>query len=147
MAVNKSLITKTTEHHLEDVFDIEPGTTIIQREEQTTELVAHESYDAKDDEIESDIQTILDKSLSGYERLQDELDGVEGKYIARIAEVSAQYLNMGLNAIKEKARLKEHKDKLVAKQKAPPTTVNQNLVISQMDLLNMLRKDSKDESE
>lgn len=142
----KELVTKTKEHALEDVFDIEPGTTVLQYEEQVTELVVSDVYDEKDEEIENDLQQIADKALSGYDQLRDEMDSVEGKYLARMAEVSNQFLGRALDAIKEKARLKEHKDKLVQKQKAPPTTVNNNVNVTANDLMKMLRESKPDEA-
>jgi len=139
METKKTLVTKAKEHPLEEVFDIEPGTTLIEYEKQTTELVVAPEYDEKDVEIEGQLQEVADRAFEGYERLQDEMEGVEGKYLARMAEVSNQFLGRALDAIKEKARMKENKDKTSAKKNAAPTTVNQNVILTQKDLLDMLR--------
>jgi hypothetical protein len=143
----KQLVTKQIEHPLENYFEIDPGSTLVERVEQvTTDLVVSPLYDNKDAEIDSDIQEVYDKAMSGHERIQDEMDSVEARYIPRMAEVSVQHLNMALNALNVKARIKEYKDKLTAKKTAPPQTVNQNLHITRNDLMEMLRnKDEKKE--
>lgn len=143
----KTAVTKKVTHALEDAFDIESGTTEITTIEHSTELVETPMYDAKDSEIEAEYQGVLDKAMGTFERLQDEMDGIEGRYLPRLAEVSAQFLNLGLNVVKEKARLKEHKDKLQGKKTAPPTTVNQNLFIERNELLQLIRDKKNNESQ
>lgn len=139
--MTKEIITvqKTLRHPLEDVLDIEPNTTEVTRLEQKTTLVVADDYDAKDDEIEASIQEVYDKAMSGYERIQDECEDIEGRYLPRMMEVGVQHLKAALDAAQVKARIKESKDKLSAKAKtAGPKTVNQNLIVSREDLLKML---------
>lgn len=144
--MSKEIITvqKNIEHPLEDVFDIEPGTTLITRKEQKTELVVAEEYDEKDIEIENAMQEVYDKALSGYERIQDECEDIEGRYLPRMMEVGVQHLKMALDAAQAKARMKEGKDKMTAKTKAGPKTVNNNLVISREELLKTMFQDELD---
>lgn len=144
--MSKKLITiqKKVDHPLEEVFDIEPGSTEIIRQEQKTELVKPDEYDAKDSEIEDSIQEIYDKAMSGYEFIQDECEDIEGRYLPRMMEVGVQHLKMALDAAQARARMKELKDKLAAKSKAGPSTVNNNLVIGREELLKMLTKGEKD---
>lgn len=145
--MSKEIITiqKNVEHPLEDVFDIEPGTTLITRQEQRTDLVVADSYDEKDTEIEDSIQVVYDKALSGYERIQDECEDIEGRYLPRMMEVGVQHLKMALDAAEAKQRMKELKDKIAAKYKtAGPKTVNNNLVISREELLKTMFQDEKD---
>ena len=145
--MSKEIITiqKNIEHPLEDVFDIEPGTTLITRQEQKTDLVPVDDYDEKDTEIEESIQEVYDKAMSGYERIQDECEDIEGRYLPRMMEVGVQHLKMALDAAEAKARMKELKDKLAAKTKsAGPKTVNNNLVISREELLKTMFKDELD---
>ena len=145
--------TKTKEiiHPMEDVFDIEPGTTLVEYEESLpTVLVVHEEYDNKDVEIEDQFQEVYQKAMDAFEEQSTEAELVDGKYKARNAEVAAQYLNTALHAVKEKSNVKQHKDKqVVAKEKAKtPGTVNQNLFVDRNDLLKALQaKDDKDETE
>ena len=119
------------EHPLEEVFDIEPGTTVIPKTEKTTELVSTEEYDNKDKEIEEQFQEIYDAALSAFEDQVAEAEVVEGKYKARNMEVATQLLNTALAAAKEKASLKQHKDKTaISKGKLGAKTVNNNLIVA-----------------
>lgn len=119
------------EHPLEEVFDIEPGTTVIPKTEKTTELVSTEEYDNKDKEIEEQFQEIYDTALSAFEDQVAEAEVVEGKYKARNMEVATQLLNTALAAAKEKASLKQHKDKTaISKGKLGAKTVNNNLIVA-----------------
>lgn len=139
------IVQKNIEHPLEDVFDIEPGTTLVTRAEQHTDLVVPVDYDEKDTEIEESIQEVYDKAMSGYERIQDECEDIEGRYLPRMMEVGVQHLKMALDAAEAKQRMKELKDKLSAKTKTVgPKTVNNNLVISREDLLKTMFKDELD---
>lgn len=141
-------ITKNVEHPLEQVFDIEPGTTLITREEQkTTELVVADDYDKKDEEIDTQFQEIFDKALSGYERIQDECEDIEPRYLPRMMEVGVQHLKMALDAAEAKAKMKDLKDKLAVKTKSGggPKTVNNTLVVSQEELLRTLMGNKDEE--
>lgn len=132
-------VTETfTDHPLEDFLGIESNSTAISRVEQNTELVKAVEYDEKDEEIEQTYQTIFDKAMTGYENLQDELDSAEGKYIPRIAEVGAVYLQLALNSADAKAKLKQHKDKLV-KKISSPKTVNNTVIMNREDLLQSIK--------
>ena len=119
-------VTKTIEHPMEEFFDIEPGTTEVQVYEREGELITAEGYDEKDREIDGQFEEIYDAAMEGYDMLAEELHKVEGKYKARVGEVSVQHLNAALNAANSKARLKESKDKLEAKKVAGPSSVTTN---------------------
>lgn len=138
MTSNKT--TKTIDHPLEDVFDIERGTTEVEVYNHEGELVKADEYDKKDDEIDGQFQEIYDSAMEGYDLLAEELIKVEGKYKARMGEVSVQHLNAALNAAAHKAKLKEHKDKLESKSKTPSSVTNNTLVVDRNDLLEELRQ-------
>lgn len=145
--MTKEIITvqKNIEHPLEDVFDIEPGTTLITRHEQKTTLIPTTDYDEKDVEIESAFQEIYDKALDGYTVIQDECEDIEGRYKARMMEVGVQHLKMALDAANAKANLKSGKDKLSGKKGGGgPATVNNNLVIGREDLLKFMFNEDDD---
>lgn len=145
--MDKKIVTvqKNIAHPLEDVFDIEPESTLITRQEQQTQLITVDDYDEKDVEIEQAMQEVYDKAMSGYEIIQDECEDIEGKYKARMMEVGVQHLKMALDAAEAKARMKELKDKLSAKKNtAGPKTVNNNLFINREELLKNLLSDDKD---
>lgn len=133
---------KLIEHPLEEAFDLPPCTTPV----TTTEAIAgeicdHEEYDAKDNEIEEKLEEIYTIAMGQVEAIADEMEVVEGKYKARVGEVTATMLNVALAAVKEKSALKQHKDKLtVSRQVAgTPKTLNQNVIVADRnELLRMM---------
>lgn len=137
-------VTKTIDHPLEDFFEIEQGTTEVEVFQREGELITAEGYDEKDREIDEQFEEIYDSAMEGYDMLSEELHKVEGKYKARVGEVSVQHLNAALNAANSKARLKEAKDKLEVKRTSGPSSVttNNTLVVDDRGkLLEQLRKD------
>lgn len=121
-----------TDHPMEDVLDIESGTTIVPRVETIpTELVPIEEYDDKDVEVEKQFQEVYDAAMTAFEVTSTTVEQIEPKYRARNEEVAIQYLNTALAAAREKSLMKQHKDKLsVSKGKiSGPKTVNQNLFV------------------
>lgn len=136
MSTKKTETEKEILHPLEQVFDIEENTTVVPYTERKTDLVRHEPYDEKDDELEEQLQELYDVALEAFEMQQEESDVIDPKYRARNAEVAVQYLKTALEAVREKRQLKEHKDKIVTKQTAG--TVNNNLVVSHNDLLDAI---------
>ena len=137
-------VVKTIEHPMEDFLDIEKGTTEVIVSERDTEVIPADGYDPKDSEIEEQYQEVYDSAMDGFDLLSEELHKVEGRYKARVGEVSVQHLNVALNAAAHKAKLKEHKDKLeVSKNKTGPSSVTNNntlVVDDRSALLNELRK-------
>lgn len=125
---------KATDHPLENLFDIEPSTTMTQYKEIVpAEVVELPSYDAKDNEIENKLEDVYTIAMSNVATISDEMERVEGKYKARIGEVTAAMLNVALTAVREKAALKMHKDKLptaVATNHPGSHTVNNNLIVA-----------------
>ena len=120
---------------IEDVLGIEPGTTPIPYTEVNSPLVAYEEYDEKDTEIEEQFQELYDTALGAFETISENIDGIEPKFRARNHEVAVQYLNAALSAVKEKAGLKQHKDKTTT---AKNTTINNNTLIVE-DRNNLLK--------
>lgn len=118
---------KTTTHPLEDMFGIESGTTIVEYREVLPEKpIEMVNYDKKDDEIEMKLEEIYAVAMGQVSLVADEMDRVEGKYKARIGEVTATMLNVALGAAKEKRLMKEHKDKLTPGRNG---TVNNNTLV------------------
>lgn len=112
----KHWVEKTISHPCEDVFNIEPNSTVMTiPAPRNTELVESPLYDEKDKELETDFQEIYDACMDAFDTAQEEMEGIEGKYKARNNEVAVMFLNTALAAAKEKSRLKEHKDKLKVK--------------------------------
>ena len=124
---------KTIEHPLEELFDIEPNSNIVEYQEFVPAAVVEmPNYDTKDKEIEAKLEEIYTLAIGNVGAIADEMDRVEGKYKARIGEVTATMLNVALGAVKQKADLKAHKDKMSVDQvkAGTPSTVNNNLVVA-----------------
>jgi len=128
---DKNKITKTIEHPMEEFLGIESGTTEIEVFSREGELITAEGYDEKDREIDEQFQEIYDSAMDGYDLLSEELHKVEGKYKARVGEVSVQHLNAALSAAKAKADFKQTKDKLESSDKkiGPSHVTNNNTLI------------------
>lgn len=136
---------------MEEVLDIEPGTTIVPTTEMVpTERTPCEEYDPKDDEIEEQFQEVYDVAMTAFETTSETVSSIEPKYRARNEEVAIQYLNTALAAARDKAALKQHKDKIsITKFKAAgPKTVNNNLIVADRnDMLKNLLKEKYQQEE
>jgi len=112
---------KATSHPLEEMLNIEEGTTMVPSSKRSTDMVVKAEYDEKDDEIDEQFQEVYDLALDAFEAQAQEAELVEGKYKARNGEIAAQYLNTALAAAREKSDLKQGKDKLaIAANKLKP---------------------------
>lgn len=139
---------KTIEHPMEQVLDLEPGTTLVEYKEVIPEEpVEHVRYDDKDGEIEVKLEEIYTVAMTNVATISDEMERVEGKYKARVGEVSATMLNVALGAVREKRELKQHKDKLSVSQAtaaAGKTVTNNNLVVADRnEILRLLASQKK----
>jgi hypothetical protein len=135
------------EHPLDDVFDIEPGQTVVPYEERLpTELVPHVGYDDKDSEIEGQMQEVYDLALEAFENTTDDIDTIDPKYRARNHEVASTYLNLALTAARDKANLKSNKDRTEKMSTSGGTSAN-NVVMSREDLLKMMESATEEEAE
>lgn len=124
---------KLVSHPLEDEFDIEDCTTVAEVSEVIpSDVVESVGYDEKDNEIEEKLEEIYAVAMGQVNMIADEMDRVEGKYKARVGEVTATMLNVALGAVREKSQLKQHKDKLgvTARAAGTPNTLNQNLIVA-----------------
>jgi hypothetical protein len=138
--------TKTIEHPMEQVLDIEPGTTVVEYHEMLpAEIVQMPDYDKKDAEIEEKIEEVYTAAMGNVATVADEMERVEGKYKARIGEVTAAMLNVALGAVREKRELKMHKDKVAIEvsQGGNPRTVNNNLVVADRNEILRILADKK----
>lgn len=134
---------KIIEHPLETAFGIESGTTIVEyKEVLPTEVIPMPNYDKKDDEIETKLEEIYTSAMGNVETISDEIERVEGKYKARVGEVTAAMLNVALGAVREKSLLKQHKDKITvtALGASTPNTVNNTLIMDRNEVIKMLQK-------
>jgi len=132
------------DHPMEDLLDITPGSTVVEYEQVLPDTVAHEQYDDKDGEIDDKLETIYATAMSAVASTVDAIETVEGKFKARMSEVTATMLSVALNAIKEKSTIKQHKDKLrSAPTTTGPHTVNNTLVTTSFsDLVKTIKNQS-----
>lgn len=135
------------EHPMELVFDIESGSTVMEYKEVIPDVVVPmPNYDQKDDEIEGKLEEIYAVAMANVSEIGDEMGRVEGRFKARIGEVTATMLTVALGAVREKAAIKAHKDKMVVSTAnvGTPGTVNNNLVVADRnELLRLLLDKSK----
>jgi replicative superfamily II helicase len=131
---------------LEEFFNLPPAplkskeTGLVTQSQAKEKSDSMESYDKKDDSIEGTFKSIHDIALETHDRIMDEIDEVDTKYAARNYEVAANYLNIALAAAEKRAKLKEHKDKLVAKPNKGSTTnvVAETITINTSELIKKL---------
>jgi hypothetical protein len=140
---------KIISHPLEDMFGITQNSTIVEYQELVPDPVIEQlNYDSRDEDIDGKLENIYTIAIGQAEAISDEVEMVEGKFKARLAETSAQMLNVALGAVKEKRMMKEHKDKLspVHRNMDVNNVTNNNLVIADRnDILRMIA-DSKNNS-
>lgn len=122
---------KQIEHPVEQVLELQEGSTMVPTSEREgIELTVTEEYDDKDHEVERQFHEVYESAMTAFEQQQQDNEIIEPKYRARNQEVAVQYLNTALSAAREKANMKQHKDKLVQKSTKGPNTVNNNLVVA-----------------
>ena len=129
------------EHPMEEVLDLDPGTTLVEQVHRTTELVEVPDFDCKDSEIEEQFQEVYDAAMAAFETQSLDSETIEPKYRARNHEVAVQYLNAALNAANSKANLKQHKDKLHFDRKkasTPELRADNVIIANRNDILRHL---------
>lgn len=137
---------------IDESFDIEPDgiNNIIEYNSDSnvpavSENISHPEYDSKDTEIESQFQEIYDKALDAFDVQVEDTSDIEGKYMARNAEVANQLLTTALAAAKEKSNLKKHSDHLKIKRPTSDSNSgsttniqNNNIIMDRNELLKIM---------
>jgi len=136
----------TIEHPMEEVLEIESGSTTMTRvERERQELTVVESFDEKDSEIEGQFQEVYNAAMDAFDQQSVQAEIVEPKYKARNQEVAVQFLNTALAAARDKSNMKQHKDRIIVEQarKTGPKTLNQNLIVGDRNeiLKHLMRED------
>lgn len=139
------MVSVTTSHPLETVFDVEPNSTVLDMPDanamESGLVEDYVSYDAKDDEIDKKFDTIYKHALTNAASIAADVGTVEGKYKAQMGDVVASNLNVALAAAAAQSRHKLAVDKLTNRggAKREVHTTNNNLVVtSQTELVAML---------
>ena len=128
------------EHPMENVFGIETGTTIVDVMQVESEIVEDEMYDAKDVEIENQFEHIYNAALLAFAAQTNTIGmGGDPRGQARNMEVANGFLNTALSAAKEKANLKQQKEKIKSTTKSADTNItNNNLIMDRDELLKLM---------
>ena len=146
MSEEKKITERAIEHPIEEILEIEAGTTLLPAVETTkTEIAVAPDYDNVDTQINEQFQEIYDVAMDAYEQQALDIETIEPKYRARNSEVAVQYLNTALSAAKERSNIKMAKDKLT--KKAAPGVLNDNrsvIVADRNDLLKNLFEGKED---
>lgn len=147
MAAKKSTESKglTKRRPLENFFNLpevekEEPEEEKQLQTKSSALKPTEMYDEKDDDIEGAYNKIHQDAMYVHQTIIDEIEDVEGSKKARMYEVAANYLNISLSAVHERAKMKEHKDKLTVKTSGGGSskTVNNTVIMNTNDLIKQL---------
>lgn len=138
--VNKQ---KIIDHPLEEVFNIESSSTLIDYKEAVPmEPIQCPTYDEKDVEIENQFEEIYNIAMTQVAAISDEMERVEGRHKARMGEVTSTMLNVALAAVKEKNVMKMAKDRNHNSPRgtagAQNVTNNLNIVADRNDILRAL---------
>ena len=138
---------------IDEAFDIEPYNpkNIIDVDDikslPSTNIV-HDPYDNKDVEIETQYQEVYDKAMEAFECQQDAAEDIEGRFLAKNAEVANQLLSTALSAAKEKANLKSRSDQLQLRKQNPQSTdqsgsttniQHNNLIMDRNEILKLIK--------
>lgn len=139
-------------HPLELVFDLEQGSTATAiRESQLgvastvtpttppTDPVT-DPYDTRDQMIERELEFVRTQALSLASTLQGDLEYADAKQKARLGEVTVQALQAALDASKQKAANKQHKDKLRGSTVVQSTVTNNTVIVDRRELLRQARE-------
>ncbi len=136
---------------LDVLFDIDTTEPqeLIEYEQTTQEVVNQANPVEKDDEdkeIDSKIDTVYDAALGAFRDQMSYTEIIEPRYAARNAEVASTYLNIALNAVATRAKVKGDRKRnstFIPYQNGGKTT-NNVIVASREDVLRMINVDGED---
>lgn len=128
---------RTIESPLEDVFGIEPNSTLSTMQANTG-MVVHDDEptmagdDEEDVAVTEQLGTVYDYAIESFESQHALTQTLDPKFSARNAEVAAQYLKIALDATESKAKIKSDKQKLrdAAGKAGGNGTTNNNLIVA-----------------
>ena len=131
-------------HPMEDVLDIEPGsTTITEFAMIPQELVPHGEYDEKDNEIEGQMQEVYELAVQAFHQQMGTFATTDPRNLPRTMEVANAFLQTALQAINSKTTLKTNKDRNISRAKSnsqPSSVTNNTLIMDRNSLMKMLRE-------
>jgi hypothetical protein len=127
---------------LEDIFDIESGTTekALQLVPQSTEMASID--ETEETEIAVQLNTVYNYALEAFEQQTANVQTIDPKFAARTAEVAAQYLNIALSAVNTRVSNRDRREKRkggkIENQNAE--NIQNNIIVADRnELLRMIR--------
>lgn len=129
---------------LEHVFDLEPHSTqrsiVAPTPVETLPAVATAAYDAKDNSIDTELAAVQAEAMAVATEMKQQMAFADPRALPRMGEVAIQALGTALDAIKQKADFKKHKDKLAASGgiDAVNNVTNNTLIIDRSALLDKI---------
>jgi hypothetical protein len=134
------------QHPAESIFDLDPGSTVIDQVVTTSEPTEQPvQYDDKDQEINNQLQQVFDAAFGAFEAQRLSTEGMNPQFQNRALEVASTFLNTALAAINSKSQFKQAKDKIVKPTGNVNNTTN-NLIMDRDDMLRMLMKQQTNET-
>jgi len=120
---------------------------LVQVDDSLPDIISH-----PDEEIMNNIRDLHNKAVEAFEDGMDQLESIEPKYVPRTMEVSKQYLDAALDAVKLMQRQKEHNDKMALESaklsgnagKQNANTINNVIVADRNDILKKILKEDND---
>jgi hypothetical protein len=127
---------------LEDIFDIESGTTekALQLVPQSAEMASID--ETEETEIAVQLNTVYNYALEAFEQQTANVQTIDPKFAARTAEVAAQYLNIALSAVNTRVSNRDRREKRkggkIENQNAE--NIQNNIIVADRnELLRMIR--------
>jgi hypothetical protein len=131
-------------HPLEQVFDLEANSTqrslVTPTPVETLPAIVTAQYDEKDSSIDTELATIHTEAMAVANEMKSQMAFADPRGLPRMGEVAIQALNTALDAIKQKADIKKHKDKLAASGgiDSVNNVTNNTLIIDRSALLDKI---------
>jgi hypothetical protein len=150
--MNTLLKTKVT-NPLDELFNIQSSHLEDDNEYVNTtkgELAALDSSnnqksekDIDDIDIDNKLDNIHDTAINTFQNQMAYTEIIEPRYAARNAEVAASYLNIALNAIATKAKVKDNRKKSSTFIPFSNGNSNGNVVASREDIMRLISVDAE----
>ncbi len=133
-----------TSHPLEQVFDLEENSTqrslVAPTPVETLPAITTQQYDEKDSSIDNELSAVQAEAMAVATEMKQQMAFADPRALPRMGEVAIQALGTALDAIKQKADIKKHKDKLATSGgiDSVNNVTNNTLIIDRSALLDKI---------
>jgi len=131
-------------HPLEQVFDLEENSTqrslIAPTPIEPLPAVVTAQYDEKDSSIDGELAAVQAEAMAVANEMKQQMAYADPRALPRMGEVAIAALGTALEAIKQKADIKKHKDKLATSGgiDSVNNVTNNTLIIDRSALLDKI---------